>query len=60
MEKVSFTGSENSIKVFQTAGLPELLTEKVIKQIMDESRWDRIMDAALNQMYLHLASSSKN
>lgn len=38
MEKVSFTGSENSIKVFQTAGLPELLTEKVIKHIMDESR----------------------
>jgi len=38
MKKAYFTGSENCIKVLQIAGLPKLLTEKVVKEVTDGSR----------------------
>jgi len=38
MKKAYFTGSENYIKVPQTAGLPQLLAEKVVKRVKDGSR----------------------
>lgn len=38
MKKAYFTGFENYIKVLQIAGLLQLLTEQVVKQVTDGSR----------------------